>query len=1132
MDHAVDRSAAGRGRSRARERDLHAVGRMGREAGFVMDFMRGMLPDGTRRRAGGAARAGRLAGALVALAGALLCPPADAQVVFRSSAQASVAAGATITLRGIGAAATINPVAGGACAPSEFITPAIPGGSNGDLLIAVVINRDNATLTVSGAAWNTLHSDNQSAHRTRVYWRLATGSDTLTVTKTGTCTANGVMVGRVARYSDVDTVQPFEPTVRFGYQTIAAVVNHGGGTIDATLPNSLSLFAALVSDNNTVNAPTPATFTTAFSTQTGTGNDAAIALFHKLETTIGAKGPYSATMSGADPSTGVFAIVRPAPSLTITVPAGTAVGDVMIASVAVRPCSNAALPCTVTVLAHSDWTLVDSRFQPAGGGTGGNGNQLFVYQRVVTGTEPSSYSWYFAGTPTHSGAAGGILSFSGVDTTNPIVAQQGTLTPSGSSHTAPQVDVGSVTNTMLVSTHASNSSTTWAFPPGMTERVDASSSPPPDALGLSLEVNTETRAAAGLTGTRTATYTTPGTPANDTGATHMLALRPAVVVVPVPGSFNAFETSTGAGAITGPVYTKLVGTNFTLDVVAILSGAQLAAFTDTVQVDLVTGSTGGANCPGSPVAIAGTSQNVNLTSGRGTTVAFNTASAYPDVRVRVRYPVASPTVTSCSTDNFTIRPVVFSAPVSSDMTNTGSSGAPNKKAGDAFNLSVSGGAGYTGTPSVDSTKITAHAGAIQAGTVGGGFGAANPVSGTATGASFTYSEVGNFTVGVNGVYDDTFTSASSDQGNGDCTNDFSTTLVGGRYGCKFGNSVTSAAIGRFTPDHFDVALNAPVFTPACGSFTYVGQGFSYSTAPVITVTARNSAGLGNAITRNYTGAWQKITTGSLTYPGGTAKGYRAFTGTLDVTNAPANPTITPGGAGSEGTVALGFSLGAPGLLFQRAAEVAPFDADISLALNVIDEDAVAYASNPAKFGNEVAGGGMVFSDLNPLTTGDKSMRFGRLQLGAGGGSQLVALSLPVEAQYWNGTAFVTNAADNCTTLSAANVGLGNFIGLASGDTTPAIAGAFSSGRKTLTLSPPGGSKVGTVDVVLNLNTAAGAFSSCTAFAPPPTPTAADLAHLRGRWCPPGPNYDRDATARARFGVYRGAEEVIFVRENY
>src|SRR6266480_740382 len=253
----------------------------------------------------------------------------------------------------------------------------------------------------------------------------------------------------------------------------------------------------------------------------------------------------------------------------------------------------------------------------------------------------------------------------------------------------------------------------------------------------------------------------------------------------LPGSFNAFETNTApSSAITGQIYTKLAGTNFSLDVVAILSGVKLAAFTKTAQVDLVTGSTGGSNCPGTPVTIAGTTQSVSLTSGRGTTGSFNVATAYPNVRVRVQYPVASPTVTSCSTDNFSIRPTAFSS-VTSNMTNSGTSGVPVAKAGDAFTITAVAGAGYNLTPSIDSTKITAHAGAVQNGSVAGSFGAANPASGTATGAAFTYSEVGNFTIGVNGVYDSTFTAV--DPPGTECTNDFSNTLVGGSYGCSFGN---------------------------------------------------------------------------------------------------------------------------------------------------------------------------------------------------------------------------------------------------------------------------------------------------------------------------------------------------------
>src|SRR6266513_1842747 len=324
----------------------------------------------------------------------------------------------------------------------------------------------------------------------------------------------------------------------------------------------------------------------------------------------------------------------------------------------------------------------------------------------------------------------------------------------------------------------------------------------------------------------------------------------------LPGSFDAFETNTApSSAIAGKIYTKLAGTPFSLDVVAILSGVKLATFTKTAQVDLVTGSTGGSNCPGTPVTIAGTTQSVSLTSGRGTTGSFNVATAYPNVRVRVQYPVASPTVTSCSTDNFSIRPTAFSS-VTSNITNSGTSGVPVAKAGDAFTITAVAGAGYNVTPSIDNTKITAHAGAVQNGSVAGSFGAANPASGTATGAAFTYSEVGNFTIGVNGVYDGTFTAV--DAPGTECTNDFSNLPVGPAggvlYGCSFGNSVASNAIGRFSPDHFIVTSPTLTNRQALGcapasTYTYEGEQLRVT----FTLTAQN--GLGTpATTKNYTTA--------------------------------------------------------------------------------------------------------------------------------------------------------------------------------------------------------------------------------------------------------------------------------------
>jgi len=419
--------------------------------------------------------------------------------------------------------------------------------------------------------------------------------------------------------------------------------------------------------------------------------------------------------------------------------------------------------------------------------------------------------------------------------------------------------------------------------------------------------------------------------------------------------------------------------------------------------------------------------------------------------------------------------------------------------------------------------VAAHAGAAQAGVLAGAFSPAVADTGTAAGIVFTYSEVGNFTLRAGGVYDSGF--AAVDSAVGDCTNDFSNTLVGGRYGCLIANSAPAGPFGRFTPDHFDVALNVPAFGAACGGFSYVGQAFNYTTVPMITVTARNAPGLGNAITRNYAGpndgsSWWKITATSLT-----GKTYGQFPASPALTVAPAapDPVIAPGG---DGTGTLTFNSGT-GFFFARDTALAPFDAEISLAINVIDADNVSHAGNPVKFGDATAGNGIAFVTA-------KAMRFGRLRLQNANGSQLIALSMPVETQYWNGTAFVTNTLDNCTAITSANVGLGNYQGnLTAGETSVTFVSPLVAGRGTLRLSAPGSGNNGAVDVVVNLGsvTTIDQTTTCLSWAAPaPAPVGANLSHLRGQWC--GSSFDRNPTARATFGVFRNTDRFIYQRENF
>lgn len=599
-----------------------------------------------------------------------------------------------------------------------------------------------------------------------------------------------------------------------------------------------------------------------------------------------------------------------------------------------------------------------------------------------------------------------------------------------------------------------------------------------------------------------------------------------------PGSFNAFETSTAAGAITGVIRTRIAGAAFSLDVVAIAAGTQQNAFSDAVIVELLGNTALGTpldanNCPTSFTLLQTVAPNPTITGGRSTVNFAAVPNAWRDVRVRVRWPTSSPTVTSCSTDNFAIRPASFAVAVTDAtwdtagttraLTNTGAVGGNVHKAGQPFTITVTPSPGtatnYGGSPTISALACTLPAGCangtLNVGTFGG---AGTRVSNTAT-----YDEAGAFGLTL---VDQTFASVDSSDGTpADCT---------GQYVCQ---SPAPLAVGRFVPDRFDFTdANTPQFltfnTAACASrsFTYIGQRFWYTPLmPSATVRALNAAG---AVTTNYKGSLFKLA------PAGIAETYgnNGVGPALDTTLI-GTPSLASNGDGTgtytadaAGTIAYQRSTTSP-----VPAVNNPFTANISLSVTATDGSESAEPGNGtiatvAPFVFNGGGSGIAFD-------AGAAFRYGRLRLGNANGSQLVPLQVPMETQYWNGSSFITNSADNCTTVTAANVGLGNYTpNLDAGETTPTIAaGPFSSGRKTLTLSAPGAGNNGSVDVVVNLGSTT-TIDSCVTWGTTPAPAGADLTYLRGRWC--GASYTKDPTARASFGQYRGAEEVIFIRENF
>jgi len=370
-------------------------------------------------------------------------------------------------------------------------------------------------------------------------------------------------------------------------------------------------------------------------------------------------------------------------------------------------------------------------------------------------------------------------------------------------------------------------------------------------------------------------------------------------------------------------------------------------------------------------------------------------------------------------------------------------------------------------------------------TVSGPTGFAAFTNGVATGTDFSWPEVGIITLTPQ-IRDGDYLGAGNVTG------------------------TTTGNVGRFIPNDFGFAWNVSVWETACaaGAFTYVGQPFVYATAPVLTLTAR---AVGGGTTLNYTGAFFKLTNGSLT-----SRTYAAGAVTLDTSGLPSTATDPAILDLTGGVATLTFNAGG-GLAVDRSSPVPPFDIALTLSINVADTDGVA-ASNPV---THAPPGGMAFS-------AGSQQRYGRIAFRNAVGSELLNLPLPMRAEYFiSPTAgFGVNGADTCTTgVSLALSGYGG--NLSAGETciidngSPGLSGAGCAapgpigqryampplaGDFVTILQAPGSGNDGTVTV-----------------------TTVVPAWLRFDWNTAVPGQE-NPSGIATFGVYQGDAKRIFQTE--
>ena len=488
----------------------------------------------------------------------------------------------------------------------------------GDVMIASISVTPNTATITPPLGWTPVGSriDNTTAPTSSlfIYQRTADASDSSVTGYVFSPSGATGAVGIIRSFSGVDTANPID--VQNGQATPTGY-DHATPDVTTTVANTLLVAShAVSSGGRTWTAPTgmAENYDLPMSTVSTEGSTV-------VQATAGATGAKTASVCSVCTGPGTTHILAlrgvggggGSNTLTINKPAGVAQNDVMIASITVGP-------STVTITA-AGWTLV-RRTDNANG----TSNSLAVYSLVAGAAEPASYNWTFSAGNT--GAAGGIMAFSGAD---PVLeTDSGVNTASGTASATNGVTTA-LANTMIITSHGIGSASTWTPPTGMAETVDATGG------SAALEMNYVLQSAAGASGTKTATATVVGT-----GNAHILALRR------VLGAFNAFETSTAAGATSGFIKTKVAGTTVNV-AIASLNAAKTAVATyyvGTMRIEVLDASNNSAaldvnGCRSTWTVIQTLSPDLTFAasdSGRKNT-SFSVANSYPNARIRMTSPV-------------------------------------------------------------------------------------------------------------------------------------------------------------------------------------------------------------------------------------------------------------------------------------------------------------------------------------------------------------------------------------------------------------------------------------------------------------------------------------------------------------
>ncbi len=988
------------------------------------------------------------------------------------------------------------------------------------------------------AAWNQIYSlSNSTTLRASLFYKVSDASETNPVI---THPGGGRIMARCTRFRGVDPSNPLD--MAYAAQYAANTTNISSGSLTTTSSNDMLLFTAHLTDNG--NAPstlsTPSGWTRPYYSR---ANNNAIALHYRTQTAPALIGPIGATASSAAEHYGVLLALRTSANLTINKPSGTIAGDVMIAAITTTPSS-------IPISPPSGWILIQSQQQ-----TSNASSVVSAYYHVAGSGEPASYTWFLANS--HSGAVGGILSYSGVDTAAPIDVSAKAATIRSINHSAPSVTT-TLSGDMLVTVHEYTSARTWTPPVGMTERIDIASTGNSNA-GISLEMNELLLGVASATGAKTA----KAAGSSDSGATISIALRAALAAphhieiqhdgVGVTCAVKNISLRACADAACNMLYTSggITGTlspngstynigssgistgsvSVTTPGTYTLSASVMPTPIGSPAVSCRNTATGSNSCSIVFSASGLTLSLPNFPAATGTTVATvratdsncnSTFSGNRSVRWYSTY-----TNPASGTQNVSINGTAISTNAASPTILT----LNFNNGGATFNLNYPDVGRMTldatdtltsthGTSSFVAYPVSFILSAIQRSSDG----LPNPAANNGSGAKFVKAgENFSATVRATNALGNTTPNfgrelpAESVKLSGSLLIDPNLTnnpMVNGNFGA-FTNG--SASGSTFTWNEVGIIT----LTPALFSSSYLGTGVNVTGTPSTNVGRFYAHHFGftphptnpllnradttcSACIFTYMGERldAQFSLSAQALNNNTTQNYQGAFAKLNLTTA-SNPL---GFGAVDGatflTTRLSIAAPASGSFIQGVAS------NISAPLTFTRGTTPDGPYNTLRIGIapiDADGAALGTYDLDTDTTivgnehgflGTTIMRYGRLRLSNAHGSELLPLPIPVVTQYWNGSGYLTNRDDNDTILSVGNIVFSNYQkNLNSGETT-ATSPSFVNGAGQIILSAPGTGNNGSVDLHTN-----------------------------------APSYLPSTTTRATFGIYKGGP-LIYQRENY